>query len=373
MKCWNCGAENPDHAVYCGSCASDLRSREPGETTPTSASTTQSDDHTAASKRQLKTLSLVFIILSGLSIAFAAMTFASDQPDYVMLFMGVIWFLSGFFFLWLSTSEQMLGHFRLRGWVGHVKAEVTGFNLNNMGVMLAVVPVGLVLVWIMYPTDEAPLAYIIVLYLAIVLVAYALVLFGSKVTVESGGICSGPKHFNRMFIPFSRVSSTRLSGRVLTVTLARRMTLSFRTFKFLLLGDLSNFESELGKARTTAVLGPRASLSPPPGTTKPIIAGVLLVVSGCFAILTGALFFHWMDLLGLTEPMPPLLECCAWLEFLFGGIILIAGIVSFTRRHYGLVRAGAILSIISVGGGVSLVLGIVALILLLTSKDEYEN
>ena len=340
------------------------------------------DTHRISLSKSLRLPGATFLVIGIIELMVFLLSEGSLEARTEALLMAVLFIALGLLLLIQPYSERWLSFMRLRGWTGDVKAEVVGFNIYSAVLLPLLVPVVVALVMLVFPTAREEWLPTIIIAAGIGVLFIALTALGSKVTLESGGICAGPKYTNRAYIPFDKTASVTLSGRTLKIELQERIPLGSKTFRFYLLGDISGFSSALDKTRTTAMLKPSQSVAPsslPPvpallhtgGSSTPAVIGVLLIISGMFAILTGILFFYWMDLLGMTDPRPGFLECCAWLEYIFGAIAILAGASSITRRHYGLVRIGSVVSIISVGGGVSLILGIIALIMVLKAGDEY--
>lgn len=386
MKCANCGAENPDHVVYCGSCASTLHD-VPTKNSGASLRVATSEsglDSTAAHKAKVQQLTrrvaLIFGALAVLLTAESILDWKFDFSDFVNVCFAGLLAVVAVWSYWTSTNDEALAFIRFGGWIGNVSAEVAGFSLNQMLLLLTAIIIGGILGLLPVSASEIPVVLAIVIAIAGLFSSVAF--YGSKVALEDTGICIGPTNRNRLFIPFDRISSIMLKKNVLTVSLTRGPPLSFRTHKFLLFGNIVTMRNELDRVApsgtptdgaSSKVAEYHSTLFSFRSSSRPVIVGILLVVSGLFLILTGVLFFYWMDLLGLTNPRPPLLECCAWFEYVFGFIALMAAFFSFRRRHYGLVRVGAVFSIIGMGGGVSLILGIVALVLLLMSKEDFQG
>jgi len=104
-------------------------------------------------------------------------------------------------------------------------------------------------------------------------------------------------------------------------------------------------------------------------TGKPTVAGVLGIISGCFA-LVGALFFVVpmvaLGVIGASFAVPILLAI-ALVPAVPGILALLGGIYAMKRKIWGLALAGSIASAI-----ICPVLGIPALILTALSRNEFE-
>jgi hypothetical protein len=104
-------------------------------------------------------------------------------------------------------------------------------------------------------------------------------------------------------------------------------------------------------------------------TGKPTAAGVLIIISGCFALL-GALFFvvpiTALGIIGLTTAIPILLAI-AIIPTVTGILAIVGGIFATKRKIWGLALAGSIASVI-----ICPILGIPALVLTALSRYEFD-
>ncbi len=124
---------------------------------------------------------------------------------------------------------------------------------------------------------------------------------------------------------------------------------------------------------------------PRPRSSKPTIAAVLIVLAGIFALGQGIMFMvadnayiESMDLTSITDAgysiseIRDMLNTCGIIGVLFGVIAIIGGTIAFTRKHYMLAMVGAVFAIIGLGFLVGSVLGLIGIILLAMSKQEFE-
>ncbi len=110
-----------------------------------------------------------------------------------------------------------------------------------------------------------------------------------------------------------------------------------------------------------------------PHTWKGTIAGVLLILSGLFGLLTGVLVaFAWETYTGFMPmeiPMMDMIEgilmACGIIFIILSLIILLSGFMALKRKAWGITILGSIFAILF--GGV--LFGIIALILLILAKD----
>jgi hypothetical protein len=279
----------------------------------------------------------------------------------------------------------MLAFLRLGGWTGNVSAQVSGFSLNQMISVLIGIAAGSILVLSMASASDVPVAVTFTVFFAIAPLFVLILLYRSKVTLEDTGICIGPAYRNRLFIPFDRVSSIALNKNILKAVMSKRPPLNFsRTHRFLLLGDIEIMKNELNRVapfgapthipatpefKQSGQVGPKIVFA---GKDKSnlTLAGILLIVAGLFAFLTAALFFALEDYSAVTGSP---LYCCGSLEILFGAIIILGGLQTIRRVKYSLAMLAAVLAVISVGFTVSIVLGIVALVMIHRSRDDFRD
>lgn len=104
-------------------------------------------------------------------------------------------------------------------------------------------------------------------------------------------------------------------------------------------------------------------------TGKPIVAGVLSIIAGCFALI-GALFFVvpmvTLGVIGVTFIIPILLAI-AIMPAVLGTLALVGGIYAMKRKIWGLALAGSIASAF-----ICPILGIPTLVLITLSRNEFE-
>ncbi|MFQ5884897.1 MAG: hypothetical protein ACE5IO_07335 [Thermoplasmata archaeon] len=105
-------------------------------------------------------------------------------------------------------------------------------------------------------------------------------------------------------------------------------------------------------------------------TAKPVIGGILiilpalgLVFSGVVVATIGMSFFAFF--FTLIPGIASFVMICAIVFLILGIIALMGGIFAVMRRHWGLALVGGILTIFSL-------LGLIGLILVAISKDEFE-
>jgi hypothetical protein len=95
-----------------------------------------------------------------------------------------------------------------------------------------------------------------------------------------------------------------------------------------------------------------------------ILAGVLDILSVVFmsAVMMGGMWNQTMPYVGMMWPF-------LFVMLAFGVIAILAGYYSMRRQHFLFCIIGAVISAIGVGS----LIGIIAAVLVLISKDAYEN
>jgi len=234
----------------------------------------------------------------------------------------------------------------------------------------------------------------------------------TRVMIQRDSILVGiPSSPVMLRLPFDKVRSIRLRGRVLKVVMTESINpFSSKEFRYLILGSprplaaaiqtvgvvhgvdssVENVEvdPELLKSSMSSIRdqeeealfghGDRIVARTEPSESKsslyPGIISHLLMVAGVstlvFAFVLTIMNDAIIDSVGRHVVQ---LECCIVLEFIFGFLILVGALMAHRRRRYGLVRMSAILAIISIGGFISTILGIISLVLLAKSADEFED
>ena len=110
-------------------------------------------------------------------------------------------------------------------------------------------------------------------------------------------------------------------------------------------------------------------------TAKPIIGGILIMLSA----LVGIVYGIWMAAVsGAIESMMPvtvpgmdaftsIVMICGIILLVFGIIALLGGIFAIKRTHFGLAILGGIFSLLSPG----IIFGLIGLIVVAISKKEF--
>jgi len=114
-----------------------------------------------------------------------------------------------------------------------------------------------------------------------------------------------------------------------------------------------------------------------PKTNKPFIATFLLIIVFILGIFT-AFLFEFLNPPMIISQLNILSYVLnnqehAIVIIIFSGFALVGALSSLNRRFFGIALIGGILGIFSYGFFIGLVLSIVALVLILLSRDEFEN
>ena len=135
-------------------------------------------------------------------------------------------------------------------------------------------------------------------------------------------------------------------------------------------------------------------MAPPPApakpqTIKPVIAGVLLIVVAVMGLIVAMVFMGAVDIglgmldsyvvedptgtaTGMVDMIQGILMVCGVIFMIFGLLALLGGLMPVLRKSWGLAMMGAIFGIFTLGPyALGSILSIVALILIIMSKDEF--
>ena len=126
-----------------------------------------------------------------------------------------------------------------------------------------------------------------------------------------------------------------------------------------------------------------------PETMKPVIAGVLLIVVAVMALMVALVFMGAVDIglgaldeivaedttgtaTGMVDMLQGILMVCGIIFLVFALLAMLGGIMSIKRKSFGFAIVGAIFGIFTLGPyALGSILSIVALVLILLSKDEF--
>ncbi|MEW5747685.1 MAG: zinc ribbon domain-containing protein [Candidatus Thermoplasmatota archaeon] len=98
-------------------------------------------------------------------------------------------------------------------------------------------------------------------------------------------------------------------------------------------------------------------------------AGAMLIIAGVIMLIQGVLFVANVPVLGLGVGY---LVCCGFLEVLFGVGAIMAGLSATKRENFALVVVGCVLAIVGFGAVIGTLLGVIALLIVLADRGEFD-
>ena len=124
-----------------------------------------------------------------------------------------------------------------------------------------------------------------------------------------------------------------------------------------------------------------------PSDSKPLIAGILLIIAGIMAILTWFLAFS-VDVTSVIDPsmfqaqnmtitpqqLQSMVSICATLGVILSIFPLLGGILSIQKKLWGGALAGSIIGLFTIGPVfLSSLLSLISLILLIISREQFQT
>lgn len=339
---------------------------------------------------------------------------SSFLSDGDLSIMSILLILPGVLFLFTfvfirKQASKMAQYIWQRGDVLAPMAESRGMNISGLLVIPFVMIVSIMMRTLFHSDDQILIALAVGLLISIVLF---LSLIRSKLMIQSDSILVGiPSGLMMLRLPFKKIHSVRLRGRLLKVIMTERISpLTSKTSRYLILGDprpVATAIQAIGMTRGMDINVENAEIDAellkscmkviqhknddmrhvfddghviatrllvPKRSTYPEFISILLLIAGISALVTGFVL-SFIDRMVAEDIGRHLIyiECCAILEFLFGAIIIAGALMARRRKKFGLVKVSAIIAIISFGGFVSTILGIISLVLLIKSADEFEE
>ena len=346
-------------------------------------------------------------MVSGLTALISALASGDDIPVMPLVFILLSIALILVIPLARKQQERMAQYMCFRGELGEPIA-TSRVTQRSLLIALPLVPSAIVIVGLMLTDDTVHL--IVTLCMAVlILVVLSVAILMSRVVVVLEGMCVGAPSAPMMLrLPFEKIQRVTLSGRMLKVTMTEKIsTFAPMDFRYVVLGDtrplgatlqalaltrgtdivvenveidqklLSDSLKGMPRSDEAASVGGAwsdrsGSLVDPSG--RRAVATALLQVAGVMAVITG------IALLAMDNAIADeighhsgLLGCCWAIEFLFGALAIIGGHFCSRRKKYRFVLVSAVFAILSFGFFVSTVLGIVALVLVIKSEEEFED
>jgi hypothetical protein len=122
---------------------------------------------------------------------------------------------------------------------------------------------------------------------------------------------------------------------------------------------------------------------PKPRSSKPVIAGVLIIIAGLAALAMG-LFYMVLDVGTIEDSgvaLPPevtiediqsVLVVCGAVLIVFAAIAIVGGYFAIQRKHFFISVAGAVFGLLGIGFLLGALLALIGLILVAISRQEFE-
>ncbi|OGS41477.1 MAG: hypothetical protein A3K67_04060 [Euryarchaeota archaeon RBG_16_62_10] len=113
-----------------------------------------------------------------------------------------------------------------------------------------------------------------------------------------------------------------------------------------------------------------AAKAAPKQTLMPTIGGILILLSGIFEIVAGGLLAtESTALMPVTFGLSGLFVVCGIVVAILGVIAVVGGYYAIQRKNFNLALVGGIFSLL----GLYIIVPLIGLILVLVSKDEFED
>jgi hypothetical protein len=124
-----------------------------------------------------------------------------------------------------------------------------------------------------------------------------------------------------------------------------------------------------------------------PADSKPLIAGILLIIAGFMAILTWLLafsvdvssildqsMFQAQNITITPEQLQSMVSICATIGVILSIFPLLGGILSIQRKLWGGALAGSIIGLFTIGPVfLSSLLSLISLILLIMAREQFQT
>lgn len=103
-------------------------------------------------------------------------------------------------------------------------------------------------------------------------------------------------------------------------------------------------------------------------SSSPVAGGILAILAGVLALGQGLIYMAGSAVVNL----PGALCLCGGIDFLFGAAAVFGGICAIKREHFAIALIGALLGMLGLGLLIGFLFGLIALILIALSKDEFD-
>ncbi len=253
MKCPECGAENPEHAFYCGRCSAGLR--EEARSTP--GGVAERNRQRGPTDYQPRIPG--FLVVAGaLYVVFGLMflsVYLLFRDELSQLLLGGFFLMAGVYSLWMYSSRAWRALHRLKAPALERRptlAEVRCLNLVALLVLITVVCALLALPTALHPVADAFdrfFPYLTALILVVVFVVYVALAKPVMGIEEKGVFIRTERDVNEIFIPFSAISRLSTTDRIISVVL-KDSPLHLRFWYYFYLGDSRAFRGEIDRLKT---------------------------------------------------------------------------------------------------------------------------
>jgi hypothetical protein len=105
-------------------------------------------------------------------------------------------------------------------------------------------------------------------------------------------------------------------------------------------------------------------------SSLPLLGGIFAILAGVFAVGQGLIYLAGAAIIDL--PGTGTLCLCGGIDFLFGAASVLGGICTIKRDHFVIAILGAVLGMLGLGFLIGFVFGLLAVIFIALSKDEFE-
>jgi DNA-directed RNA polymerase subunit RPC12/RpoP len=137
--------------------------------------------------------------------------------------------------------------------------------------------------------------------------------------------------------------------------------------------EMGASDSVCGYCRSMESYAASHEYRPRPSSSGTVtLGGVLILLSGVFAIGSGIFSLALSSAIGAAGYSGTgFLTCCSFIIVLFGIAAMVGGYFAITRSHFSFALVGGILGTLAGGFWIGLVLGLVGLVLIAVSRDEF--
>lgn len=424
MKCKSCGAENLSSMTVCGNCGAPLshqsrydseQSRKQQDVRQTEVRTVTGSNASNVSRRRqpavVPTMQILAVAVLTLIVSLASLVpaLASGDEIPVMSLLMLLSSLAVFMAIPLTKrqSARMAEYMCARGDMG---VPLVSSRATQRGLIIALpVLASAFLVGSLILVDDMVSFFVAIGIAVLIFGTMSAAILMSRVFIVGDGICIGAPSAPMMLrLSFEKIRRVTLSGRMLKVTMTEKMSaFAPMDFRYIILGDtrslaatlqayaltrgadiaVENVDIDPNMLNASLKALPRPSeavradggaadigIPQPEPSWQPRIAAALLHVAGGMAIITGFALLAFDNAFADQEGYHlSFLGCCWAVEFLLGALAIVGGYFCSRRKRYRYVLVSALAAIVSFGAFVSTILGIVALVLVIKSEDEFED